>query len=159
MFANFSSMFLNIEFVDPKGMFKKICRQHPFEFLVMFDLCREWQKKMISKILMCHCYKEEFLTGDNKSIKSKIHFYCKCWKEHSHYVLFCKEHSFRTDFAARSDYQNREMKEKCDCKSGLFHEVCGFCFSVRYLLNFKYFKICAEELPDTFIKKIVTLDH
>ena len=28
-------------FIDPKGMFRKICRQQPFEFLLMFDLCRE----------------------------------------------------------------------------------------------------------------------
>ena len=52
-----------------------------------------------------------------------------------------------------------KMKKKCDCKSGLSHEVCGFCFSVRYLLNFKSFKIYVEELPDTFVEKIVPLDH
>ena len=37
----FLSLFLTTEFVDPKGMFHKICRQDPFEFLIMFDLCRE----------------------------------------------------------------------------------------------------------------------
>ena len=41
MFADFLLIFLTREFVDPKGMFRKICRQHPFEFLMMFDLCRE----------------------------------------------------------------------------------------------------------------------
>ena len=41
MFAGFLSMFLTREFVDPKGMFPKICRQHPFGFLMMCDLCRE----------------------------------------------------------------------------------------------------------------------
>ena len=41
MFDDFLSMFLTKEFVDPKGMFCKTCRQHPFEFLMMFDLCRE----------------------------------------------------------------------------------------------------------------------
>ena len=41
MFLEFISIFLNKEFVDPKGIFGKICRQHPFEFLLMFDLCRE----------------------------------------------------------------------------------------------------------------------
>ena len=40
MFADFLSMFLTKEFVDPKGMFQKTCRQHRFEFL-MFDFCRE----------------------------------------------------------------------------------------------------------------------
>ena len=41
IFSEFLSMFLMKEFVNPKGMFRKICRQHPFEFLIMFDLCRE----------------------------------------------------------------------------------------------------------------------
>ena len=40
MFSDFLSMFLTREFVDPKGMFRKICRQHPFEFLITFDFCR-----------------------------------------------------------------------------------------------------------------------
>ena len=41
LFLEFISIFLNKEFVDSKGMFRKICRQHPFEFLLRFDLCRE----------------------------------------------------------------------------------------------------------------------
>ena len=41
MFAEFLSMFLTKEFVNPKGMFHKVCRQHPFEFLITLDLCRE----------------------------------------------------------------------------------------------------------------------
>ena len=40
MFSDFLSMFLTREFVDPKDMFRKICRQHPCEFLIMFDFCR-----------------------------------------------------------------------------------------------------------------------
>ena len=40
MFSDFLSLFLTKEFVDPKGMFRKICFQHPFEFLTMFDFCR-----------------------------------------------------------------------------------------------------------------------
>ena len=40
MLVEFLSMFFTKEFVDSKGMFRKVCRQHPFEFL-MFDLWRE----------------------------------------------------------------------------------------------------------------------
>ena len=40
MFSDFLSMFLTREFLDPKGMFRKTCHQHPFEFLIMFDFCR-----------------------------------------------------------------------------------------------------------------------
>ena len=39
-FFDFLNMYLTKEFVDPKGMFRKICRQHPFEFLIMFYFCR-----------------------------------------------------------------------------------------------------------------------
>ena len=35
------SIFLTKEFVDTKGMFRKICHQEPFELLLMFDLFRE----------------------------------------------------------------------------------------------------------------------
>ena len=40
MFSDFLNMFLTREFVDPKGMFRKICRQHPFEFFIICDFCR-----------------------------------------------------------------------------------------------------------------------
>lgn len=33
--------FLNMVCTDPKGMFKKICFNFPFEFLIMFDLFRQ----------------------------------------------------------------------------------------------------------------------
>ena len=39
MFVEFLSFFfLRKEFVDPKGMFRKVYRQYPFEFLWMFNL-------------------------------------------------------------------------------------------------------------------------
>ena len=40
-FSDLLSMFLTMEFIDPKGMFRKICCQLPFEFLIMFDFCRQ----------------------------------------------------------------------------------------------------------------------
>ena len=43
MFANFLSIFLTREFVDPKAMFRKICKQHPFQFLMTFDLCKKYK--------------------------------------------------------------------------------------------------------------------
>ena len=41
MFVESLDIFLTKDFVDPKGMFRKVCRQYPFEFLILFDLCRE----------------------------------------------------------------------------------------------------------------------
>ena len=49
--------------------------------------------------------------------------------------------------------------EKCLCKDGLSHEVCGFCLSGRYLLNFKCFKICVEKVPHEFIEKVVSFSY
>ena len=110
---------------------------------------------MISKTLMCRCYKEKFQAKGYEYKKKIIHFHCKCKDRHSYYVLFCNEHPYGADFG---DSVAQDEK-KCDCKSGLSHKVCGFCFSVKYLLNFKSFKICVEELPDTFAEKIFPLDH
>lgn len=41
MHSDFLNMLLTKDFSDPKGMFRKICKQVPFEFLIMFDLSRE----------------------------------------------------------------------------------------------------------------------
>ena len=73
------------------------------------------------------------------------------------YVLFCKNDPFGIKFVARRDY-TFDIDEECTCKNGISHEVCGFYFSVRYLLNFKCYKICVEEVPDYFIERVVPLD-
>ena len=41
VFVDFLSVFIKKEFIDPKSMFKKCCIQFPFEFLLIFELCRE----------------------------------------------------------------------------------------------------------------------
>ena len=42
VFAHFlDNFFLSKVSTDPKGMFKKVCFNFPFEFLIMFDLFRE----------------------------------------------------------------------------------------------------------------------
>ena len=41
VFVDFLSVFIKKEFIDPKSMFKKSCIQFPFEFLLIFELCRE----------------------------------------------------------------------------------------------------------------------
>lgn len=55
-------------------MFRKVCFQSPFEFLIMFDLLG----KMLVKILMCHCYKDYFKDEGHPFLKHIIHFHCKC---------------------------------------------------------------------------------
>ena len=41
IFVDYISVCTKKEFADLKSMFKKTCRQFPFEFLLIFDLCRE----------------------------------------------------------------------------------------------------------------------
>ena len=85
MSSDFLSIFLTKEFVDAKGMFRKICREHPFEFLIMVDFCR----KMILNILVCCCYKGEFFNlPDNVCFMQRARMKCMCQKEHFLYVLF-----------------------------------------------------------------------
>ena len=111
---------------------------------------------MISKILMCCCYKDEFQASGNSYIKKHIHFYCKCKEKHFHYVLFCENHPFGSDLggSTRNEIANfggsETDEKKCSCKTGLSHEVCGFCLSARYILNFKCFKICDVK----FVKQV-----
>ena len=109
---------------------------------------------MILKVLMCACYKEEFQAESHTYVKKLIHFHCKCKEKHFCHVLFCNEHSFGADFAAST-----EENKKCSCKNGLSHEVCCFRLTVRYLLNFKCFKICMEEVPDNFIDRVISMNQ
>ena len=74
----------------------------------------------------------------------------KCKEKHLYYVLFCKHHSFGADHGGSA----RDER----IKDGLSRKVCGFCFPMRYLLNFKCFKICVEEVPGNFIERVVSLD-
>ena len=103
---------------------------------------------------MCACYKEEFQAESHTYVKKLIHFHCKCKEKHFYHVLFCNEHSFGADFAA-----SIEENKKCSCKSGLSHEVCCFRLTVRYLLNFKCFKICMEEVPENFIDRVISMNQ
>ena len=75
---------------------------------------------MIENILLCICYKEKFQAGAHEYIRKKIHFHCKCQEKHIHYVLFYKDHPFGAKIASQEI-------EKCLCRDGLPHEICGFC--------------------------------
>ena len=95
---------------------------------------------------MCECYKEKIDSEENDYIKKAIHFHCRCM-----YVLLCKDHPYGGNF----NYQMVERKRLC--ANGLSHEICQFCFNVRYLLNFTCFKICMENIPLSFANELVTI--
>ena len=80
---------------------------------------------------------------------------CKCRREHFFYVLFCGEHTYGSKFFGRGNF---EFEAKCKCKNAAPQKVCNFCFSVRYILNFKCHKVCMNRLPDVLTDKVVPLD-
>ena len=156
MFSDFLSVFLTKEFVDPKGMFRKICCQHPFEFLIMFDfLGYSCIKNDFGDFHVSLLQNEFFDLIGNSSFSYRIHLRCKCQREHFFYVLFYREHRFGSKFVS---LRNFEWGEKCKCKIAAPQEVYNLCFSVRYILNFNCHKVCINELPDVFIDKVVPLD-
>ena len=100
---------------------------------------------------MCECYNEKFNSEGSAYIKKVTHFHCKCKDKHRLYVLFCEDHPYGGNF-------NFQMTErKCLCATHLSHEVCQFCFNVRYLLNYKCFEICMEKIPLSFENELVTI--
>ena len=69
-------------------------------------------------------------------------------------MVFCKDHPFETRFVARGDC--KFDIEKSACTDGLSHEVCGFCFSVRYLLNLSVTKFVLKKYQ--IVERVVPLD-
>ena len=70
-------------------------------------------------------------------------------------MLFCGEHTYGSKFVGRRKF---EFVAKCKCKNTGPQEICNFCFSVRYIFNFKCHKLCMNKLPEVLIDKVVPLD-
>ena len=110
---------------------------------------------MISKVIICCCYKGEFFNlPGNVCFMQRTHMKCMCQREQFLYVLFCEEHIYGSQFVSRGF----EFEEKCNCTDAGPQEVCNFCFSVRYILNFKCHKLCINNLPEILVDKVVPLD-
>ena len=97
----------------------------------------------------------KFLDNGYEYKKKIIHFHCKCDDKHCYYVLLCKEHPYGAAFGLFSP----RGEKSCQCKKCLDRQICTFCSSVRYLLNFKSFKICVDKLAGFFVENIITLDQ
>ena len=50
------------------------------------------------------------------------------------------------------------MDEKCSCKILGPYEVCKFCVQVKYLLNFRAYRICMKKIPKNVQKNLMPLD-
>ena len=112
---------------------------------------------MILKIFMCPCYKNGFFDLGNSYFSHCIHMRYMCQRRNFLYVHFSKEHRFGSNFVPWRSFML--VGDKCKCKDAGPQEICNFCVSIRYILNFKCHKICVNELPDVFIDKVVPLDE
>ena len=96
---------------------------------------------MLRKVLMCECFYQIF-QSEGGSYKTKyLHFHCRCKEKRLPFVLFCDWHPYGAD-------SNQEMTgQKCTCAALTHDEICGFCIHVRYILIFKFLKLCVKKIP------------
>ena len=98
---------------------------------------------------MCSCFVEKFHSEGNEYVKKLFHFKCKCNDSHIIYNLSCNEHPY---VAAKIP----EMDLGCNCPSIDALEICNYCRQVRYLLNFRAYKLCLKKIPESIQDEIVT---
>ena len=65
-------------------------------------------------------------------------------------VCSCKQHLF---IAPRADH----MELRCTCPDIGKNKICNFCFEIKYLLNFRAFKICMSKVPESFQEHLIQL--
>lgn len=78
-----------------------------------------------------------------KTIKKICNFYFYCCDEHGTFVYTCKAHPFISTRAEGMWFQ-------CRCAKRDPSEVCDFCIQVKYMLNFRAYKICLKKIPEKF---------
>ena len=88
---------------------------------------------------MCSCYVEKFHSEGNEYVKKLTHFHCKCKEKHLLYVLFCDKHPYGSALIP-------QMEKKYTCATASALDVCDFCVQVKYLLNFKSYKVCLKRI-------------
>ena len=98
---------------------------------------------------MCSCFVKKFHSEGNDYVKKLCHFKCKCNDSHI-YIVSCNEHPY---VAAKIP----EMDPGCNCSSiDDALEICNYCSQVRYLLNFRAYKLCCKKIPESIQNEIVT---
>ena len=109
-------------------------------------------KRMLGKILMCSCNVYKFHQEESEYIKKLCHFYCHCRDGHQTFVYTCKVHPF---IAARA----QGMESRCSCAKKGPTWVCHFFIQVKYLINFRAYKICLKKIPENIQRHLVSLDR
>ena len=95
---------------------------------------------MLAKVLMSNCFVQGFYEEGNEYVKKLCQFYCHCKEKHEYFVDTCKGHPF-------IDKKMDKMQHKCTCKILGSYEICKFCVQVKYLINFRAYKICTRTIP------------
>ena len=88
-------------------------------------------------------YAQTFHEEGHEYVKKLCHFKCKCNDKHLNYALSCKKHPI---VAAKIP----EMDPKYQCLFIGPQGICNFYRQVRYLFNFRAFKLCLKKIPENF---------
>ena len=113
---------------------------------------------MLTKVLMCPCYKDYFIASKEPIVEHWVHFKCKCRRSQKIFVHFCKYHLFGNNFWHIREDSVEEIEDKCFCKKCDANPLCNFCLSACYCLNFRSHKICLNDLPDWMAPRVVPLE-
>ena len=105
---------------------------------------------MLAKIITCECYYEKFHSEGHNYVKKLIYFHCMCREKHLLHVLTCEKHPYIGKPIPQM------TGKKCTSPTNCSHEIFKFCCSVRYLLNFRCFKLCVKRIPSRFENEIQT---
>ena len=104
---------------------------------------------MLTKILICRCYKEKFHEVKEEYVKKLIHFHCKCKEKHLLLVCLCDEQPYGSNLPEHAE-------KECKCASAPAKDFCDFCRWVSDLLNFKVYKICVKCIPKSLKDNTIT---
>ena len=100
--------------------------------------------KMGAKVLVSLLYRK--ISSWKSRLCQKIgHFHCHREYGHYLYVCNCKQHPF---IVPRANH----MELHCTCPN-----IFNFCVEVKYLLNFRAFKICMNKVPESFQEHLAEL--
>ena len=98
--------------------------------------------------------KDYFKQTDVPIVKHLVHFHCKCEEKiHDMFVHFCHGHPFGSTVLNVVDADD-VVETKCFRKKKPANELCQYCITIRYSLNFRCHKICVEKLPDFMVPRV-----
>ena len=111
--------------------------------MILFFRFKHWQNGCQSPYVSLLCRK---ISQWKSRLCQKIgHFHCHREYGHYLYVCNCKQHPF---IVPRANH----MELHCTCPN-----IFNFCVEVKYLLNFRAFKICMNKVPESFQEHLAEL--